>query len=101
MNAARSKLDGVFLENRQPLVRMLIGFVGSATTAEDLAHEVYVRVLIASRDRQIDNLRAFLYRTARNLALARQAELIRGMNRPVEAPPDVLDRMRELLNSIQ
>jgi RNA polymerase sigma factor (sigma-70 family) len=48
---------------------MLARIVGNRQTAEDLAQEAYVRVAIAEREQPIGALQAFLFRTARNLAL--------------------------------
>jgi len=47
---------------------MLVRLVGSSETAEDLAQDAYLRVAAAVRERPVHALRAFLFRTARNLA---------------------------------
>lgn len=53
----------------QPLCNYLRRFVGSAETAEDLAHDAFLQVYTAPDFEQIRSPRGYLFRTARNLAL--------------------------------
>lgn len=53
----------------EPLCKYLRHFVGSAETAEDLAHDAFLRVYTAPDFEQIRSPRGYLFRTARNLAL--------------------------------
>lgn len=53
----------------QPLRNYLRRFVGSTETAEDLAHDAFLRVYTAPDFEQIRSPRSYLFRTARNLAL--------------------------------
>jgi RNA polymerase sigma factor (sigma-70 family) len=62
-------LDKVFMTQRQTLVLTIARMVGCRHTAEDLAHEAYVRVHTSVTARPILNLQNFLYQTARNLAI--------------------------------
>lgn len=64
----RSALDLLFLEQRSALIGTLVRIVHCRQTAEDLAHESYLRVAHAVADRPVAQIRAFLYQTARNLA---------------------------------
>lgn len=58
----------VFVSQRRTLIGMLARIVGNSQTAEDLAQDAYMRVASAARDQPILALKAFLFRTARNLA---------------------------------
>ncbi|HOT46461.1 MAG TPA: sigma-70 family RNA polymerase sigma factor [Spirochaetota bacterium] len=53
------------------LLIYIFGFVKIKETAEDIFHDAFVRLIRHSRDRAIDetNIRAFLYRIARNLCI--------------------------------
>jgi len=52
-----------------PLRRYLAGMVGSRGDAEDLAHDAYVRVYEAMDGQRVERPEAFLFVTARRLAL--------------------------------
>jgi RNA polymerase sigma-70 factor (ECF subfamily) len=55
-----------------PLRRYLARFTGgSQTEAQDIAHDAYARVYPAMQSREIERPQAFLYTTARHLALDR------------------------------
>ncbi|WP_173050299.1 RNA polymerase sigma factor [Nitrospira sp. KM1] len=62
-------LEELFLSQRHTLVMTIARMVGCPHTAEDLAHEAYVRVSSAVSTRPILNLQTFLFQTARNLAI--------------------------------
>lgn len=66
----QEKFERVFAEQRRALVGMLARMVGNPATAEELAHEAYLRVsAVATADGAVASPQAFLYRTARNLAI--------------------------------
>ncbi|MEX0693264.1 MAG: RNA polymerase sigma factor [Rhodospirillales bacterium] len=66
----QKKLERVFAEQRRTLVGMLARIVGNPATAEELAHEAYLRVsVVVTADGAIASPQAFLFRTARNLAI--------------------------------
>jgi len=67
--ATRQTLDAIFRDQREALVATLYRLVGCLHTAEDLAHEAYLRVAAALAERPIRHPQPFLYQTARNLAL--------------------------------
>jgi len=69
LSFSQQTLAHLFIRQRRALVGMLARIVGNHQTAEDLAQEAYVRVAVAEREQPIGALRAFLFRTARNLAL--------------------------------
>jgi RNA polymerase sigma-70 factor (ECF subfamily) len=52
-----------------PLRRYLARFVGNRSDAEDLAHDAYTRVYRAMGTEQVEKPQAFLFTTARRLAL--------------------------------
>ena len=64
----RSTLDTLFLQQRNALVGTLFRIVRCEQTAEELAHESYLRVACAIAKNPVEHIQAFLYQTARNLA---------------------------------
>ena len=64
----RSALDTLFLQQRSALVGTLFRIVRCEQTAEELAHEFYLRVACAIAKKPVEHVQAFLYQTARNLA---------------------------------
>ncbi|MCV9919259.1 sigma-70 family RNA polymerase sigma factor [Pseudomonas sp. BT-42-2] len=69
------------------LVSFLSARLGNRQAAEDVIHDAYVRVLERNEPEQIENPRAFLYRTAMNLVIDRHR---RHLVRKAE-PLEVLD----------
>lgn len=62
---------GFYRVTLAPLRRYLARLVGCRTEAQDLAHDAYVRVFPAMREGQVEAPQAFLYTTARRLAINR------------------------------
>ena len=62
-------IEQLYREHQSVLVRWLARLVRCEETAEDLAQESYLRVAGAGGEQIITHPRAFLFRTARNLAL--------------------------------
>src|SRR4051794_4644030 len=63
-------MDELFIELEQPLTRRLTRMVGDRAAAEDLRQEAFARAWTsAPRDAHPDHLRAWVHRTARNLAV--------------------------------
>jgi RNA polymerase sigma-70 factor (ECF subfamily) len=54
-----------------PLRRYLTRFLGDANEAQDIAHDAYLRIYPKDGKAPPDNPQAFLYTTARNLAINR------------------------------
>ena len=52
-----------------PLRRFLFRMMGDRTEAQDLAHDAYARTFTAMQGKEVGRPQAFLYMTARNLAL--------------------------------
>lgn len=57
------------LQHSKTLKQYLLGLTKSREDAEDLEQEAYLRVMASNGRQQIDNPRAFLFVTARNLAI--------------------------------
>ena len=63
-------MDELFTELERPLTRRLTRIVGDRAAAEDLRQEAFARAWAsAPRDADRDHLRAWVHRTARNLAV--------------------------------
>ncbi|WP_231890966.1 RNA polymerase sigma factor [Methylomonas koyamae] len=57
------------MSHRDSLIRTIFGIVGCPQTAEDLAHEAYLKMLHALENQEVNYPRPFLYQIAKNLAL--------------------------------
>ena len=69
MNSLALNIDDLFLNHRQSLIQTIYRIVGCPQTAEDLAHEAYLKMLHAAKTQEINYPHPFLYQIARNLAL--------------------------------
>lgn len=69
MNSFTCNIDHLFLSHRDSLIRTIFGIVGCPQTAEDLAHEAYLKMLHAQEQQEIYYPKPFLYQIAKNLAL--------------------------------
>jgi len=69
MNSLTFNIDDLFLSHRDSLIHTIFGIVGCPQTAEDLAHEAYIKMLHALEIQDISYPRPFLYQIAKNLAL--------------------------------
>jgi RNA polymerase sigma factor (sigma-70 family) len=61
-------MDKLFREHNQGLVRFLAGRLSSDAEAKEVAQEAYVRLLQLDQPKAVGFLRAFLYKTATNIA---------------------------------
>lgn len=68
---APSDFAGFYRRTLAPLRRYLARFTGNHTEAQDIAHDAYVRVYPAMQGKEVGHPQAFLYTTARHLALDR------------------------------
>jgi RNA polymerase sigma-70 factor (ECF subfamily) len=78
-------MDGLtrsFLTFRQGLTRLVRRIVHNPVDVEDIVHEAYLRSLEASRHQKISSPKAFIARTARNLALNHIASSAVKRNEP-------------------
>lgn len=69
MTSLTLTINDLFLNHRQSLIQTIYRIVGCPQTAEDLAHEAYLKMLQASKNQEISYPHPFLYQIARNLAL--------------------------------
>jgi RNA polymerase sigma-70 factor (ECF subfamily) len=103
-------IEQLYREHQPLLVRWLARLVRCHETAADLAQESYVRVAGAAGEQAIMHPRAFLFRTARNLAFdhLRKMRARNGTTEPLEKAIDLpcphpsaeralLDRQRVIL----
>src|SRR5580698_6212816 len=66
-----ARIDHLFREHNDALVRFLSARLGSYQDAREVAQEAYVRLLNLDRPGAVNFLRALLYKTAANLAIDR------------------------------
>lgn len=104
---ARAQLIArVFREHNEALVRFLALRVRSQQEAKDIAQEAYVRLLQLDRPGAVSFLRAFLFKTAANLAVDRirhehvarrlqQTKLFDELDAP-PSPEQLTDEAQEL-----
>ena len=74
---------GFYRATLAPLRRYLARLVGCRTEAQDLAHDAYARVFPAMREGQVESPQAFLYTTARRLAINRLRHRDRALTQSV------------------
>ncbi len=98
-------ISSLYREHNQSLVRFLVGRLGSEQEACEVAQEAYVRLLQLDQPGAIGYLRAFLFRTAVNLAMDRlrhrqvvrsSAQLKRLDITPASAPEDQVAAQQEI-----
>jgi RNA polymerase sigma factor (sigma-70 family) len=66
-----SVVERLFREHNEALIRFLRGRVGSHNEALEVAQEAYVRLLSLDQPGAVSYLRAFLFKTAANIAIDR------------------------------
>lgn len=64
-------IDRLFREHNDALLRFIAAKLGSPQEAREVAQEAYVRLLSLDQGEAVSYLRAFLFKTAANLALDR------------------------------
>src|ERR1700734_1997162 len=65
-------IERLFREHNEALIRFLRGRVGSHNEALEIAQEAYVRLLSLDQPGAVSYLRAFLFKTAANIAIDRR-----------------------------
>ncbi len=102
----------VFREHNEQLVRFLSVRLGSVSEAVDVAQEAYVRILGLDTPDVISHLRAYLFKTASNLAINRikerhrhgeftQVDITTLDIKSTESAPEAVFAAREPLNQVQ
>ncbi|WP_084496664.1 sigma-70 family RNA polymerase sigma factor [Aquamicrobium defluvii] len=86
-------LADIFLSNRKSIMWSVLRIVRDPQTAEDVAQETYVRARRAIERGPIDHIEAFLFQTARNIAidLCRRREMLGQVERDDVPEEDVLN----------
>ena len=79
------KLSKNFVEFKSALTRIIGRLLDNPVDVEDIVHEAYLRSLEASRLKSIDSPKAFIARTARNLALNHLTSAAVRLNEPIGA----------------
>src|SRR6202453_3466915 len=67
-----SVVERLFRDHNEALIRFLRGRVGSHNEALEVAQEAYVRLLSLDQPGAVSYLRAFLFKTAANIAIDRR-----------------------------
>jgi RNA polymerase sigma factor (sigma-70 family) len=70
-DARAAAIERLFREHNQTLLRFLVAKLQSQQEAKDIAQEAYVRLLKLDAPDAVSYLRAFLFKTAANLAIDR------------------------------
>jgi RNA polymerase sigma-70 factor (ECF subfamily) len=65
-------VERLFREHNEALIRFVRGRVGSHNEAREIAQEAYVRLLSLDQPGAVSYLRAFLFKTAANIAIDRR-----------------------------
>ncbi|PHZ86407.1 RNA polymerase sigma factor [Paremcibacter congregatus] len=89
----RDEIERLFLQHNDSLIRFLVLKLGSRHEARDVAQEAYVKILGLDQDEVVNHLRAYLFKTASNLAINRIRQRIRrGESKNIDVtkidPPD-------------
>jgi RNA polymerase sigma factor (sigma-70 family) len=71
-NSRVEVVERLFREHNEALLRFLRGRVGSHNEAREVAQEAYVRLLSLDQPGAVSYLRAFLFKTAANIAIDRR-----------------------------
>ncbi len=100
MTSLTLTINDLFLNHRQSLIQTIYRIVGCPQTAEDLAHEAYLKMLHATKTQEINHPHPFLYQIARNLALDHlRKEKIRQYGEPQQKNEEDTDNLLESLPS--
>jgi RNA polymerase sigma-70 factor (ECF subfamily) len=78
-------VERLFREHNRSLLRFLYLKLNSEQEARDVAQEAYVRVLNLDSPETVSHLRAFLFKTAANIAIDRARARARMTNAPAAA----------------
>ncbi len=71
-HARGQRVERLFREHNEALIRFLLARLGSPQEAREVAQEAYVRLLSLDEPEAVGYLRAFLFKTAANLAIDRR-----------------------------
>lgn len=87
-NNSKQTKDGTvsaaFLENNAFLKKFLTRFFSEQQDIEDVAQETYLRAYIAEQSKDIEQPKAYLFRTAKNIALTKLTKKSRQITTYIE-----------------
>lgn len=93
--ALRKAVTDTFLELREPVYRYLLGMLEPGE-AEDAAQEAFLRLFTELQaGRRIDNVRAWVFQTAHNLAIDRRRRSVREEHWDEDAWKRIEEELRE------
>ena len=69
-NDKSKDMGDIYEDNRSGLVRYIARYFRRSQEAEDVVQEAFVKVIEAQRERDIQSPKAYLYQTAKNVALS-------------------------------
>lgn len=92
MSRKPSPITRAFAENERAIKRLLARFLPRRADVDDLAQETFLRAFAAEAAQDIVAPRAFLFTTARHLAINERRRAAHALNRSLEdfPSPDVL-----------
>lgn len=91
MSQDRENLLAAFMENREALRAYLTRQFGSASMADDLTQETWLRVASRTLGERIGNPRAYIFRIARNLGMDLRRREAMGIE--VQADPFTVEQV--------
>ena len=68
-NGDQEAFSCVYQELKQPVYTICYRITGSKETAEDITHDVFVKLFRSPPDASVKNMRAWIFQMARNLAI--------------------------------
>ena len=68
-NGDREAFSCVYQELKRPVYTICYRITGSKESAEDITHDVFVKLFTSPPDPSVQNIRAWIFRMARNLAI--------------------------------
>ena len=97
----RSNFSSLYAITLSPLRQYLARILGNASEAQDIAHDAYLKTYSAMQEKPLEKPRAFLFVTARHLAINyrfRRAERMQptettAVEEKLERSPDVVDEV--------
>ncbi|CAG1005416.1 putative RNA polymerase sigma factor FecI [Myxococcaceae bacterium] len=101
-------IESAFLDTRKPLLQYLKRRLGCSHTAEDVAQETYLRVVQHESIGEVADLRAYMFRIARNLvvdhgrqAVTRAQSSWEPLDEDLVCPKPAPDRVAEASEQLQ
>ena len=102
----RAELRRLFERHNESLVRRIATKLGSRNEAKDVAQEAFARILGLDDTRVVNHLRAYLFKTANNIAVDRLRERTRRSGQLDIDPDDIVfesedSRVEQAVDAVQ